>query len=782
VTGDAVPELRLQVARARPHDVGHGVARLSGDALRALGLAEGDVIEVSGRRRTAAIALLLPAEDRGLEILRIDGVLRSNASVGIGDQVGVRCADVVAADRVRLAPAAEGPRLTGSADALRRTLLHRAIVAGDVVTTSIGRGDRSSGLRPQTPTSPAFGLQEIRLRVVGTSPEGIVRIAERTELELVAEPVSTEWAPHIVVSYEDLGGLDEAITQVREMVELPLKHPELFDRLGIDPPKGVLLHGPPGTGKTLLARAVADEASARFFSIGGPEIVGPYIGESEQRLREVFERASESGPAIVFIDEIDAIAPKRDVARGETERRLVAQLLTLMDGLKPRRTIVIGATNLPDALDEALRRPGRFDREIAVGVPDRKGRRDVLAIHTRGMPLAPDVDLDALAASSHGFVGADLAALAREAAMDAARRSLAGVNLAGGQLPSDVVQRIQVTAADFANARRRVHPSAMREILVQVPAVRWEDIGGLDSAVRTLRDGIELPLRHPDAFQRVGVRPARGFLLFGPPGTGKTLLAKAVAREAEANFIAAKASDLLSKWYGESERQVARLFARARQVAPTVMFLDELDALAPERGSGPGDSAVSERVVNTLLAELDGLEELSGVVVIGATNRPTLIDAALLRPGRFDELVYVPVPDRRGRRKILGIHTARMPLGPDVNLDAIADRTPRFTGADLEGLVRRAGLYAFRQSIEVAAVPMACFERALAESHASVSEEVEREYESLLQELKRESPTGRRRIGFLADRPAASPPPTSASRESRPAHAPSRSDLSPPTG
>jgi transitional endoplasmic reticulum ATPase len=751
VTATAAVEVRLQVARARPHDVGRGVARLSPEALRSLGVAEGDVIEVIGKRRTAAIALLLPAEDRGLEIFRIDGLLRSNAGVGMGDQVRVRAAVAADAHRVRLAPAAEGVRLTGSADALRRTLLDRAVVAGDLVTTSIAHGTASPAAARGGPSWPAFGLQEIRLRVVTTTPGGIVRIAARTELELLAEHVPAYGGPDAGVSYEDLGGLDAAITEVRELVELPLKHPALFDRLGIDPPKGVLLHGPPGTGKTLLARAVAHESAARFFSIGGPEIVGPYIGESEQRLREVFERASESGPAIIFIDEIDAIAPKRDVARGETERRLVAQLLTLMDGLKPRRTIVIGATNLPDALDEALRRPGRFDREIAVGVPDRKGRRDVLAIHTRGMPLAADVDLDALAATSHGFVGADLAALAREAAMDAARRTVAAVGLGSGQLPSDVVERIEVTAADFASARRRVNPSAMREILVQVPAVCWDDVGGIDAAVRTLRDGIELPLRHPEAFRRLGVRPAKGFLLFGPPGTGKTLLAKAVARESEANFIAAKASDLLSKWYGESERQVARLFARARQVAPTVIFLDEVDALAPERGGAPGDTITTERVVNTLLAELDGLEELGRVVVIGATNRPTLIDAALLRPGRFDELVYVPVPDLGGRRKILGIHTAKMPLAPDVDLDTLAQRTTRFTGADLEGLVRRAGLYAFRQSTEVTAVPMSCFERALADSHASVSEEVEREYEALGRELKRESPTGRRRIGFLAD-------------------------------
>src|SRR5688572_9523825 len=469
------------------------------------------------------------------------------------------------------------------------------------------------------------------------------------------------------------------------------------------------------------------------------------------------------------MDEIDAIAPKRDEARGETERRIVAQLLTLMDGVKPRRNvIVIGATNLPDSLDEALRRPGRFDREIAVGVPDRSGRYDILAFHTRAMPLASDVDLDAIAQSSHGFVGADLAALARESAMDAVRRTLAKVDVATASLPPGLVERIEVTAADFASARRRVHPSAMREILVQVPEVRWDDIGGADAAVRTLRDGIELPLRHPEAFRRLGIRAARGFLLFGPPGTGKTLLAKAVAHEAEANFISAKASDLLSKWYGGSERQIARLFARARQVAPTVVFLDEIDALAPQRGSTSGDSAASDRVVNTLLTELDGLEELSRVVVVGATNRPILVDPALLRPGRFDELVYVPVPDAIGRRKILGIHTARMPLARDVDLDALAEGTVGFTGADLEGLVRRAGLYTFRESMDVDAVPMSCFDVALAESHASVSDEVEREYEALLAELKRESPAGRRRIGFSADGAAGRADTTSESRGSRP--------------
>ena len=777
MTSQRVAEVRLQVARARPQDVGRGVARLGGAVLRAMGAENGTVVEIAGKRRTAALALALPAEDRGLEIVRIDGVLRANACVGLGDSAHVRLANVVRAQRVRLAPASAGPRLAGSADALRRTLLRRAVVAGDIVTTSIEHG---SGNAPGS-GPPAFGLREIHLRVVATEPTGIVQISEGTQLDLLPEHVAAEGAPHTGVSYEDLGGLDDAITQVREMIELPLKHPELFDRLGIDPPKGVLLHGPPGTGKTLLARAVANEAAAQFFSIGGPEIIGPYVGESEKRLRDVFDRAAASAPAIIFMDEIDSIAPKRDAARGDTERRTVAQLLTLMDGLTPRRNvIVIGATNLPDSLDEALRRPGRFDREIAVGVPDRSGRRDILSIHTRAMPLAADVDLDAIAQSSHGFVGADLAALARESAMDAVRRALAEVDATAADLPPGLVERIEVTAADFAGARRRVQPSAMREILVQVPEVRWDDLGGVDAAVRTLRDGIELPLRHPEAFRRLGIRAARGFLLFGPPGTGKTLLAKAVAHEAEANFISAKASDLLSKWYGESERQIARLFARARQVAPTVVFLDEVDALAPQRGSTSGDSAASERVVNTLLTELDGLEELSRVVVIGATNRPILLDPALLRPGRFDELVYVPVPDAVGRRKILGIHTARMPVAADVDLDAIAIRTTGFTGADLEGLVRRAGLYAFRSSVDVDAVPMSCFEAALLESHASVSAEVEREYEALLAELKRESPTGRRQIGFSADGTAPNAV-TSGSRESHPARAPSRSDLSPRT-
>jgi len=730
--------IHLQVARAMPQDVGRGTARLSPEALQALGLTEGSVIEIVGTRSTAAIALRLGFEDRKLPLLRIDGLQRVNCGVSIGDQVEVRSAEALPADHITLAPTEPELRLTGAADALRRTLLGRVLVAGDLLSTSVG-------------DQPAFGLREIRLHVVSSDPPGIVQVAKRTALELLAGRSELDGgARRADVTYEDLGGLDAAIQQVREMLELPLKHPELFQRLGIDAPKGVLLCGPPGTGKTRLARAVANEAGVRFFSVSGPEIIGPYQGESEQRLRDVFRHAQEQAPAIVFVDEIDAIAPKRSEVQGESDRRLVAQLLTLMDGITPRRNvIVIGATNLPDMLDEALRRPGRFDREITLGVPDVGGRRAILEIHTRGMPLASDVDLDALARTTYGFVGADLAALAREAAMDALRRSLHGPEPATDVLSPELLDRLHVTAADFESAHRRVQPSAMRELMVQAPNVRWEDIGGLDEPIRIVREGIDLPLRHPDAFRRLGIRAAKGFLLFGPPGTGKTLLAKAVAHEAEANFISVASSDLLSKWYGESERQVARLFARARQVAPTVIFLDEIDALALHRGSAADEPAASDRVVNTLLAELDGLKELRGVVVIGATNRPTLVDPALLRPGRLDELVYVPVPDRDGRRKILGILTSHMPLAPDADLDALADRTRGYTGADLEGLVRRAGLTALRSDASASVVPMSSFERALADSSPSVSEDMEREYETILRELKRESPHGRR-IGFMA--------------------------------
>jgi transitional endoplasmic reticulum ATPase len=750
-TARAARHVRLQVARANPQDVGRGTARLSVEALEQLGQGEGSTIEIVGRRATPAIALRSQIEDRELPLLRLDGLQRANAGVSIGDMVEVRPAVAVSATRITLAPTQPHAWLDGAAGALRRTLMGQTLVTGDILSAAGYHSTGSDRLAVGSAGRPAFGLSEIRMRVVSTSPTGIVEVSEATELELLGVPHEPDdHRRRGEVTYEDVGGLDDVIQQVREMLELPLKHPELFARIGIDPPKGVLLYGPPGAGKTRLARAVANEAAARFFSISGPEIIGPYQGQSEQRLRDIFEQAQAEAPAIVFMDEIDAIAPKRDAARGEMERRLVAQLLALMDGLTPRgNVIVIGATNIPDTLDEALRRPGRFDREIALGVPSARGRRDILRIHTRAMPLAADVDLEAIARITHGFVGADLAALTREAAMDALRRSLRHTAPGRDALTLETLEEIAVTAADFESAHRRVRPSAMRELLVQVPDVSWLDIGGVDEAVRTLRDGIELPLRRPEAFANLGIRAAKGFLLFGPPGTGKTLLAKAVAHEAEANFISVTSSDVLSKWYGESEREISRLFTRARQVAPVVIFLDEIDALAPQRGSAAGEAGASDRVVNTLLAELDGLKELRDVFVIGATNRPTLLDPALLRPGRLEELVYVPVPDRDGRRQILGILTAHMPLAADVDLDALADRTAGYTGADLGGLVRRAGLVAIRDDERAVVVSRRAFERALADSRASVSSKIEHEYEEILEQLRRESPLGRQ-IGFVA--------------------------------
>ncbi len=734
-------DLTLQVANMRPQDAGASIARLPTAAMNKLGLSEGDLVELIGKRHTAALAVRPYPEDEGLNIIRLDGLQRVNAGATSGDHIEIRKADARPATRIVLAPAQKNMVLQGSGDALLRTFMYRPMVAGDVISTSVQQRSRDPQLLQ------AYGLQEIRLVVVSTQPRGIVQVTEDTAIELRPQFEEPREARRADVTYDDIGGLGSSVEQVREMVELPLRHPELFQRLGIDPPKGVLLYGPPGTGKTLLARAVANETEANFYHIAGPEIMGSKYGESEERLRQVFQEASQNAPSIIFIDEIDSIAPKREQVTGEVERRIVAQLLTLMDGLEPRQNIVvIGATNRRDAIDEALRRPGRFDREIVIGVPDQNGRREVLAIHTRGMPLAEGADLDEIARTTYGFVGADLGALVREAAMDALRRVLPDINLKEG-IPAEVLEKLTVSQDDFNSAMKRIQPSALREIMIQAPNVRWDDVGGLDDAQLKLKEGVELPLRSPQSFKRMGIRPAKGFLLFGPPGTGKTLLAKAVAREAEANFVATKSSDLLSKWYGESEQQVSRLFERARQVAPTVIFIDEIDSLAPARGGGLGEPAVTERVVNTLLAEMDGLEDMQGVVVIGATNRPNLLDPALLRPGRFDELVYVPVPDLTGRRKILGIHTRKMPLADDVSLDDLAEKTERFTGADLEDLTRRAGLIALRQSIDASTVSKEDFAMALQEVRPSVTPEVEREYEDMLRTLRQENPQ-KMQIGF----------------------------------
>ncbi|USU07545.1 CDC48 family AAA ATPase [Sphingomonadaceae bacterium OTU29MARTA1] len=744
------PTRKIQVANSRPEDSGRGLAHLPRSLMAALGVGEGDVIEIVGKQSTPARAVGPYPEDEGIEVLRIDGLQRANAGVGAGDFVEVRAVESKPATRVVFAPAQANLRLQGQPQALKRTFFGRPLCQGDVVATAGHQrvGNMPPGIQ-QFMNAPAYALQEIRLAVVSASPKGVVHIDENTEIELRPE-YEEPTQRRADVTYDDIGGMAQTIDQLREMVELPLRYPELFQRLGVDPPKGLLLYGPPGTGKTRLARAVANESDASFFLINGPEIMGSAYGESEGRLREIFEEAAKSAPSIVFIDEIDSIAPKRGNVQGEAEKRVVAQLLALMDGLESRANlVVIAATNRPEAIDEALRRPGRFDREIVVGVPDERGRREILGIHTRGMPLGDKVDLAELARTTYGFVGADLAALTREAAIEAVRRIMPRLNLEERTIPPEVLEELSVTREDFLGALKRVQPSAMREVMVEAPRVRWEDVGGLDAAQNRLKEGVELPLKDPDAFRRLGIRPAKGFLLYGPPGTGKTLLAKAVAREAEANFIATKSSDLLSKWYGESEQQITRLFQRARQVAPCVIFIDELDSLVPARGSGAGEPQVTERVVNTILAEMDGLEELQSVVVIGATNRPNLIDPALLRPGRFDELVYVGVPNAEGRRRILAIQTQKMPLASDVDLDEVSRQTDRFTGADLEDVVRRAGLTALRRSLQSAEVTMADFEEALTESRASVTPEMEKDYEQIAARLKQDA-AAIQPLGFIS--------------------------------
>jgi transitional endoplasmic reticulum ATPase len=539
------------------------------------------------------------------------------------------------------------------------------------------------------------------------------------------------------ITYEDIGGLHEELQRIREMIELPLKHPELFRHLGIEPPKGVILYGPPGTGKTLIAKAIANETGAHFISINGPEIMSKFYGESEARLREVFQEAEQNAPSIVFIDELDAIAPKRGEVTGEVERRVVSQLLTLMDGLKSRgQVVVIGATNRIEAIDPALRRPGRFDREIRIGVPDRNGRREILLIHTRRMPLAEDVDLDELADITHGFVGADIAALVREAAMNALRRYLPEIDLEKEVIPAEVLEKIKVSREDFANALKTIQPSALREVVLEVPNVKWTDIGGLEAVKQELMEAVEWPLKYPEVFKRLGIRPPRGILLYGPPGTGKTLLAKAVATESQANFISVKGPEVLSKWVGESEKAVREIFRKARETAPCIIFFDELDSIAPRRGFHT-DAGVTDRIVNQLLTEMDGIQSLKGVVVLGATNRPDILDPALLRPGRFDRVLYVPPPDKAARLAIFKIHTREMPLDEDVDLDILASVTEGYTGADIEAVVREAAMLAARENINAQKVSMRHFEKALLKIKPSVGAEEKAEYDRILSNFKK---------------------------------------------
>jgi len=658
----------LKVLEAYTRDVGRGVARIDYDAMDATDASTGDIIEIKGRRRTVAKCLPLYPSDEGRGIIRIDGLIRNNAGVAIGDTVTIRKIKAVPADKVVVAPLEAIPPIDERylADALESV----PVTKGDNVMI------------------PYFGGR-LTFQVISTSPAAdAVLITQRTTFVISEKGEALRGVPQ--VSYEDIGGLKEEIQKVREMIELPLRHPEIFEKLGVEAPKGVLLYGPPGTGKTLLAKAVANESNAHFISISGPEIMSKFYGESEARLREIFKEAKEKAPSIIFIDEIDSIAPKREEVTGEVERRVVSQLLSLMDGLEARgKVIVIAATNRPNAIDPALRRPGRFDREIEIKVPDKKGRLEILQIHTRHMPLAPDVDLEKLASVTHGFVGADLEYLCKEAAMKTLRRVLPSLKLDEEKVPPEVLNNLVVTMEDFENALKDVTPSAMREVYLETPDVRWEDIGGLESVKRELMEAVEWPLKYPELYKKLGYDMPKGILLYGPSGTGKTMLAKAVATESEANFISVRGPELLSKWVGESERGVREVFRRARQAAPCIIFFDEIDAIAPVRGLG-GDSMVTERVVSQLLTELDGIQPLSGVVVLAATNRIDMVDPALLRARRFDKLLYVPLPDRAARLQILQIHTRGKPLKDDVDLGKLADLTEGFSGADLAALVNTA--------------------------------------------------------------------------------------------
>jgi transitional endoplasmic reticulum ATPase len=659
----------LKVLEAYTRDVGRGVARIDYDSMDSLTASTGDVIEIRGKRRTVAKCLPLYPSDEGKGIIRVDGLVRNNTGVAIGDTVVVRKIKAVPAEKVIVAPLEAIPPIDERylADALESVPL----IKGDNVMV------------------PYFGGR-LTFQVIGVTPAGsdAVLVTQKTVFHIAEKGETLRGVPQ--VTYEDIGGLKDEIQKVREMIELPLRHPEIFEKLGIEAPKGVLLYGPPGTGKTLLAKAVANESNAHFISISGPEIMSKFYGESEARLREIFKEAKEKSPSIIFIDEIDSIAPKREEVTGEVERRVVSQLLSLMDGLEARgKVIVIAATNRPNAIDPALRRPGRFDREIEIKVPDKRGRLEILQIHAHNMPLDTDVDQDKIASVTHGFVGADLEYLCKEAAMKCLRRLLPELNLEDEKLAPEVLNKLVVMMADFENAVKEVMPSAMREVYLESPDIPWTAIGGLDEVKRELQEAVEWPLRYPDLYTKLGHTMPKGLLMYGPSGTGKTLLAKAVATESEANFISVRGPELLSKWVGESERGIREIFRRARQASPCVVFFDEIDSIAPTRGMG-GDSMVTERVVSQLLTELDGIQALSGVVVLAATNRSDMIDPALLRPGRFDKIVFVPMPDRLARQKILEIHSKDKPLGPDLDLGKIAELTDGFSGADTSSVANTA--------------------------------------------------------------------------------------------
>ena len=719
-------EIQIKVEKAHPSDFGRGIIRLDPSTLLSLQLSPGDIVEITGKKRTAAKVWRADRQDWGQGIIRIDGFIRQNAGVGIGERVTIRKTEVIPAERVLLAPP-EGVDVEfgeNTGDIIKHNILKRPVINGDVIPIV------SSMTQPMA--GPMASGQAIPLIAIETDPEeGILIINEMTEIELRQKPVRGYESAARGITYEDIGGLGDEIQRVREMIELPLKHPEIFQRLNIEPPKGIILYGPPGTGKTLIAKAVANESGANFLYIAGPEIMGKYYGESEERIRKLFEEATEDAPSIIFIDEIDSIAPKRENVTGEVERRVVAQLLTMLDGLVERgQVVVIGATNRIDAIDPALRRPGRFDREIEIGVPDNTDRLEILQIHTRGMPLGEEVDLEYLSNHTQGFVGADLLSLVQEAAMRSLRRFLPDFDL-DEDIPQEKLEEIIVSAVDFESALREIDPSAMREVLVEIPSVDWTDVGGLENVKQEIVEAVEWPIKRPEKFVEMGIKPPKGILLFGPPGTGKTLVAQAVANESNANFISIKGPQMLSKWVGESEKAIRETFKKARQVSPCIIFFDEIDSIAPMRSATSEDGKVSERVVNQLLTELDGLEPLKEIVVIAATNRPDIIDPALLRSGRFDRLVLVGPPVRQGRIKIFKIHTKGIPLADDVNIETLADMTEGYVGADVESVCREAVMLALRSDFETNIVTMAHFEEALKKVRPTISENMVEYYEKM---------------------------------------------------
>ena len=716
-------EIILKVAEAEHRDIGRFIVRIDAASMDKLGVRTGDIIQIKGKKTTAAIAWPAYQGDKGREIIRMDGRIRRNVDVSLDKKVTVSKAKEEVIRSVVLSPTSvpirSEPRFE---EFVKRKLINCPVTPKDIVFI------------------PILG-RAIPFKIASVKPVGATVVQNSTVLT-ISEKLANDIVGMERVTYEEIGGLSEEIQRIREMVELPMKHPELFKRLGIDPPRGLLLHGPPGTGKTLLAKAVAGESEAHFIHINGPEIMSKFYGESEQKLRKIFEDGEKNAPSIIFIDEIDAIAPKREDVQGEVERRVVATLLAAMDGLKTRgQVVVIAATNRVNAVDPALRRPGRFDREIEIGVPDKVGRLEVLHIHSRGMPLTKKgdlrVDLETLASRTHGFVGADLNALCREAAMKALRRYLPKINLDEEEIPDDVLDQLEVTNEDFFGALREIQPTAVREVFIEIPNVHWSDIGGLQEVKDTLVEVVEWPIKRPEVFTRLGITPPRGVLIYGPPGAGKTLLARAVATESEANFISVKGPELLSKWVGESEKAIREIFRRARTAAPAIIFFDEIDAIAPTRGRSTGDSHVTERVISQLLTEMDGLESMKDVIVLAATNRPELIDKALLRTGRFDRFVYVPAPDKNSREKIFEIYLRNMPLDKDVSIEKLVEMTEFFVGGDIEALCREAGMRALRENMDAELVSMKHFMDALKTLHASVTPYILESYEKMDKELRR---------------------------------------------